>query len=345
MTDAGWLKSNNEKLVGGVALVDMRVGVRANYGPYNAKVDLGYDHNKLSVKDVFMERTFSHSNLLRLGYFIHQFGLQSATSSSMKVSMEEPTLDEEFLNTRLIGAMFMHTSGPFFGTLSVHVENEAFKKNTAETGKQGYGVMSRLVYRPIMQDGKVLHVGISGAFETPCYNADSAYNHKTFVFKTNFPTKIGCVIAQEVDILDARYLLKFSPELCAMYGRFGLEAQYYYLNVKRINAPSYKASGAYGIFRALILGEKYSYSSVDSDIGIPAPKSLECALAYSYSNFSDEKSVIFGGVMQDVSCTFNYYINKRMVCRLRYSYTHVSGQHELGSEWMHGLQTRIQFSF
>ena len=149
LMDGGLFHSDNKNFVDGVAIPDARIGVKATYGKYKAKVDIGYAYGKVSLKDIFVERQFSSHALLRVGNFVHQFGLQSSTSSSMKVTMEEPASNEAFFNSRLMGAMFVYDKNDFFGTASVHVESEALKKKSNELGKMGYGAMSRLVYRPL----------------------------------------------------------------------------------------------------------------------------------------------------------------------------------------------------
>lgn len=345
LIDGGWLNSNNDKLKSGVAIPDARLGVKASYGAYKAKVDVGFAYGKLSLKDIFVQRMFGDNNLLRMGYFVHQFGLQSCTSSSMKISMEEPESNEAFFNSRLIGAMYMHNKEAFFGTLSVHVENEAIKKTTNETGKQGYGMMSRLVYRPFREDGAIFQVGISGAFETPRYNSNAEYNHKTFILKTNFPSRIAKVTAQQAEIVDAKMLYKFTPELCAAYKRFGIESQYFYVNVQRKAQPNFKASGAYVLLRGAIIGKDYKYSSWDAGIATPQPGTLECVLGYNYTNLSDHRAGIIGGRQSDASITLNYYLNKYMIWRLHYSYTHVDDRKGFDNTTMNAIQTRFQIIF
>ena len=55
-----------------------------------------------------MQYSFNQSNLLRLGYFVHQFGLNAATSSSMKPAMEAPVSDTYFAATgRNLGLMYV----------------------------------------------------------------------------------------------------------------------------------------------------------------------------------------------------------------------------------------------
>lgn len=346
LMDGGLFHSDNKNFVDGIAIPDVRVGVKATYGKYKAKVDIGYAYGKVSLKDIFVERQFSPHALVRVGNFVHQFGLQSSTSSSMKVTMEEPTSNEAFFNCRLIGAMFVYDKDDFFGTASVHVESEALKKKSNELGKMGYGAMSRLVYRPLHDTGMLFQVGISGAYETPRYNSDPALNHTSFDLGANFPTRIAKVRAVNALIPDARNLIKFTPEMIAGYGPVALEAQYYYLQVNRKkDFKDYKASGAYGILRGLLIGGNYKHSHTDCGIATPAPGSLECVIGYNYTDMSDASSNIYGGRLKDVSFTVNYYINKYMIWRFRYSYTRTTDRLGVENQSLNAFQTRFQVIF
>lgn len=346
LLDGGLFDTKNESFSDGLAIPDFRVGVKASYGKYKAKVDVGYAYGKVSLKDVFVERQMSKSSLLRVGFFVHQFGLQSATSSSMKITMEEPTSNEAFFNSRLIGAMYIYDQNDFYGAASVHVENEAMKKPANETGDQGYGAMTRLVYRPFREAGAIFHVGISGAYESPRYNSDESLNHKSFVLGANFPSRVSKVKAMQATVTEAKHLMKFTPELTAAYGPLGLETQYYYLSVNRKdNFSNYKASGAYATLRGLIKGGDYTYSNSASGIATPPPGSLEAVLGYNYTDMSDKKADILGGRMNDVAVGFNYYINKYMIWRFRYSYTHVTNRANFENQTLNGFQTRFQVIF
>lgn len=152
----------------------------------------------------------------------------------------------------MIGLMYQHTRSKFLGTLSFFTESDAMKMTSDKLGNQGVGMMTRLVYKPFCEPGKIFHVGLSGAFETPRYSSDKELSHHSYTLSTTFPTRIAKVVAQEAVIDDAKMLYKFTPELTAAIGRVGLETQYFYVNVNRKDKPCYKASGAYGTIRALV---------------------------------------------------------------------------------------------
>ena len=96
MDGALYASPDKEMFKDGVAIPDARVGVKMSYGKWDAKVDVGFANNKVGLKDLFIQYNFDEQNLIRGGSFIHQYGLQSATSSSMKITFEEPMTSSIF---------------------------------------------------------------------------------------------------------------------------------------------------------------------------------------------------------------------------------------------------------
>ena len=346
--DGGVLGANNyhNEFVSGIALADFRAGLMMRYGQWKSKIEMGYANQALSVKDVFIEYDFNKHTLLRGGYFLHQFGMQSVFEASAKISMEEPLSNSAFYNNRLVGLMLMHEKDKFFGTLSLFAENEVMKKSADKTGSQGMGMMSRLLYRLHHEEGNIFHIGISGAFETPRYNKDAALNHSSYILKTYFPTRIARVTAQEATIDNATFLYKFSPELLLAKGHWGLEAQYYYLNVNRKNGfEAFDASGAYAVVRTIIKGKPYAYADTDAVMATPKAGAMELVAGYNYTDLSNSKAGILGGRLNDYSLSFNYYINKYVIWRVRTSYTSVGYRADKENTNLGLIETRLQIKF
>ena len=312
--------TGDKKFVDGVAIPDLRLGVKAGYGKWKAKVDVGFGYGKVGLKDTYIEYDFNESNLIRGGYFVPQFGLNSETSSSMKPSYEEPTSNEFFYaNPRLLALMHIYDKGQFFAGTTVFAEAAAMTKNATEMGKQAWGAQTRLVWRPMHSDGDAFQIGCSFNYSSP-----TGGDHNEFTYSANFPSRVSKVTIVSATIDHAKGLFKMTPEVLFMRGNIALEAQYYYMNVARKDGfRNYTAQGAYGMFRALLLGSRYRYSHADCGMATPDPRSLEVVLGYNYTNASDASAGIYGGITNDANCTFNYYINKYMIARLRYSYTNV----------------------
>lgn len=346
LMDAAFLNSSNkavdEQCVDGVNVPDIRIGMKVSYGKWEGKADIGYARGSVSPKDIFIQYNFNKQNFLRGGYFVHQFGYQSATSSSFKVSMEEPETHSAFgVGGRLVGLMYEHSDDKFMGTGSVYTDAQSFKKQTNQTGYQGTGFLTRLVYHPLIEKGNLFHVGIGLNYEL------AAENRSNMEFKAPYPVRVAGINAIGAKITDAKNDFKFSGELMAAKGHVGIEGQYIFMNVDRKgDAKSYKAWGAYGNLRFL-LNNEYEYVKNDAGIATPAPKSWELVAAYNYTDMNDAKAGFHGGKLSDWALTMNYYINKYMIWRVsghivRAGESDYSG---FNKNTFRVIETRLQFKF
>lgn len=346
LMDAAFLNSSNkavdEQCVDGVNVPDIRIGMKVSYGKWEGKADIGYARGSVSPKDIFIQYNFNKQNFLRGGYFVHQFGYQSATSSSFKVSMEEPETHSAFgVGGRLVGLMYEHSDDKFMGTGSIYTDAQSFKKQTNQTGYQGTGFLTRLVYHPLIEKGNLFHVGIGLNYEL------AAENRSNMEFKAPYPVRVAGINAIGAKITDAKNDFKFSGELMAAKGHVGIEGQYIFMNVDRKgDAKSYNAWGAYGNLRFL-LNNEYEYVKNDAGIATPAPKSWELVAAYNYTDMNDSKAGFHGGKLSDWALTMNYYINKYMIWRVsghivRAGESDYSG---FNKNTFRVIETRLQFKF
>ena len=346
LMDAAFLNSSNkavdEQCVDGVNVPDIRIGMKVSYDKWEGKADIGYARGSVSPKDIFIQYNFNKQNFLRGGYFVHQFGYQSATSSSFKVSMEEPETHSAFgVGGRLVGLMYEHSDDKFMGTGSVYTDAQSFKKQTNQTGYQGTGFLTRLVYHPLIEKGNLFHVGIGLNYEL------AAENRSNMEFKAPYPVRVAGINAIGAKITDAKNDFKFSGELMAAKGHVGIEGQYIFMNVDRKgDAKSYNAWGAYGNLRFL-LNNEYEYVKNDAGIATPAPKSWELVAAYNYTDMNDAKAGFHGGKLSDWALTMNYYINKYMIWRVsghivRAGESDYSG---FNKNTFRVIETRLQFKF
>lgn len=346
LMDAAFLNSSNkavdEQCVDGVNVPDIRIGMKVSYGKWEGKADIGYARGSVSPKDIFIQYNFNKQNFLRGGYFVHQFGYQSATSSSFKVSMEEPETHSAFgVGGRLVGLMYEHSDDKFMGTGSIYTDAQSFKKQTNHTGYQGSGFLTRLVYHPLIEKGNLFHVGIGLNYEL------AAENRSNMEFKAPYPVRVAGINAIGAKITDAKNDFKFSGELMAAKGHVGIEGQYIFMNVDRNgDAKSYNAWGAYGNLRFL-LNNEYEYVKNDAGIATPAPKSWELVAAYNYTDMNDAKAGFHGGKLSDWALTMNYYINKYMIWRVsghivRAGESDYSG---FNKNTFRVIETRLQFKF
>lgn len=337
--------ANDTKFVDGVAIPDIRLGAKASYGKWKAKIDVGFSYGKVGLKDTYFEYDFNEANLIRAGYFVPQWGLNSETSSSMKPSYEEPSPNEFFYaNPRLLAVMWEYDKGNYFAATSLFAEAAAMTNNATAMGKQGWGAQTRLVWRPRHTDGDAVQIGCSFNYSSP-----TADDHTGFDYSCNFPSRVSKVSFVQANIDNARGLFKMTPELLVMKGRLAFETQYYFMNVARRDGfHAYRAHGAYAMLRGLILGDRYTYTHADAGVATPAPHSLEAVLGYSFIDANDSKAGIKGGISHDANLTFNYYVNKWMIARLRYSYSYVKDRAVadlLPTRHVNTIEARLQIIF
>lgn len=337
----------------GVAIPDARLGLKASYGKWQAKIDVGFAYGKVGLKDLYVQYDFDKENSLRGGSFIHQYGLQSSTSSSWKITFEEPMSNAVFNMSRQLGLSYVHNGDKFLGTFSAHAEPQAIVLTPNQLGQEGYGLTSRLVARPVHENGNIVQVGISGGFATPMTGNDK---HNSFSFAGDFPTRVDKVSAIGVSMTDAMNQWKFTPELLLATGPVALEAQYFFNRVNfRNNLHSFTGQGAYATLRGLITGGHYGYSMYDGGISTPSKGSCEFVVGYNYTTLNDRKAQqmaedgtiingLYGGAANSVSATVNYYINKYMCARLNYTYMHTFNGAKLATDF-NVFQVRFQIVF
>ena len=346
--DAAYINPQHQEdeLKSGVGIPDMRVGVGFTYGQWKGKIDMGYAYGKVNMKDVWLQYDFDKENFVRGGYFIHQYGFQSSTSSSFKETMEEPQSNAVFNNDRMIGLMYEHSENKFLATASVVVETDAMKQTTDQIGNEAIGAMTRLLYRPYAERGKMFQVGISGGIEGARYSSKEELNHKQFTLATRWPTRVAKVNSQEALVTDAKTLYKFSPEIMYSYGRFAIIGQYYLNNISRDNnLESFVGSGAYVTLRTLVKGREYSPNMNDGGIATPDPGNMELCLQYNYTSLSDHTAGIYGGYLNDWALCYNFYPNKYMIWRVRASWTKVTNRSGFADNEVSILETRLQVKF
>ena len=346
--DAAYIdpQHQEDQLNSGVGIPDMRVGVGFTYGQWKGKIDMGYAYGKVNMKDVFLQYDIDKKNFIRGGYFIHQYGYQSCTSSSFKETMEEPHSNAVFNNDRMIGLMYEHTEDKFLATASVVVETDAMKQTSDATDKQALGAMTRLVYHPTIERGNMFHVGISGGIEGARYSSDKELNHKQFTLSTRWPMRVAKVNAQQAVVTDAKLMYKFSPELLYSKGRFAIIGQYFWNRITRESGlHNFTGSGAYVTLRGLIKGRDYSYTKTDGGLATPDPGNMELCLQYNYTSLSDASAGIYGGYLNDWALCYNFYPNKYMIWRVRASYTKVTNHSGFEDNHATILETRFQVKF
>lgn len=337
-----------ENFPDGLAIPEARIGVKMKYGDWSSAVDVGIAYSKIGLRNMWIQYDFNPKNAVRFGNFIHQFGLQS-TSSSVKCTFEQPVASAPFTPGLQLGAMYTHTGSRMYSATSFAAETSALTQamNYPAFNQQGYSMMTRNVWHSSKGHELIWHIGISGAFSTPQRHlADNFDIHDAFTVMANFPTRVAQKAAVSATVDNAMNLFKLSPEIVAAKGPVAFEGQYFFQQInRRQSLQAFRSQSAYATVRAMITGGSYSYSSGSAQLVNPTSNALEFVANYNYTDLSDLKADILGGRANSLSATLNYYFNPYITARLNYTYTHTWDRRDTPSFTLSAIQARLMVLF
>lgn len=354
--DVGGFIPAQPEFKAGVALPDVRLGALMNFDKFEARVDIGYQSYKFVPADIYLQYHINDHSIVKGGFFVHQYGIQSATGASTKIGMEAPVAQNAFGYGRLPGAMYVYQNGKILSASSLFAQNTAAFKFANELGQTGFGAMTRFVWHPDTTSGNIFHIGVSAAMQSANFSGDS--KNAVCTFRSTFPTKISDVTCVSASVDQVSSIFRISPEILWSKGRVAVEGEGYFLNAARKDGlPSFRGYGAYMQTRILLnKNAKYKYSPWIGYVATPGAKSWELVAGYSYADLNcnditaanPEATPIKGGRVNSASLTLNYYIHKYVTARLNYNYTRRTGYTaDPAHPSLHTniIQARIQFLF
>lgn len=343
LVDAATFSDKNVELTDGVAIRDFRMGLKATYDQFFFKADASYANNKVSLKDIYLQYNLSEKALVRAGHFTVPFGLSSAYGTAHKQFMAEPSSNVYQMGRR-VGIMHSLWNDQLWLSYGAFADVKSISESTDKSGKQGYTIGERFVYRPFSADGQLLQVGFS--MNHTQAEATGKDNPRVFNYNTTYLTVVDKTKAVDAVIDQARYENKYTVELAGIYKNFALESQYYWSNIKRKDSPSFNSDGFYVTAKGILLNKAdYKYNKQTAGINSPANKALELAVGYSMLNMNSSKTGIYGGKMDDISVGLAFYWNKYVTVRTNYSYITVKTKDEDPKKRVNAFQCRVQYYF
>lgn len=295
------------------------------------EVDLDFAGSETELKDAFLKYTFNSGNLnIKAGHYKESLGMETTTTSRYLTFMERSFISK-LDASRHLGIQVNHwkdkyllTGGLHFNTVGDAEEVTYTKDNNKDYGiDEGYSLTGRVVYRPIIDQDKVLHLGVSGSYRTPKTHVEVP---NSFRYSTRSHTSINRKKYLDTDDLadmkDANYL---NLELAGRYKGFMFQGEYKNVNVMRLNdLESVNINGFYIQGAYLLLGGHHNYNKAEGEFTRLTPGKkygdLELALRYDYVDANDATAQVFGGSAEGYSVGLNYYFNPNVKFMMNYVY-------------------------
>lgn len=214
--------------------------------------------------------------------------------------------------------------GVHFNTQGEYEEVEFSQDQNKDYGiDEGYSLTGRGVFRPIIDEDKVLHLGVAGTYRTPKTHTEVPNN---FRYSTRTHTSINRKKYIDTDdIADVETVVGYDLELAGAYKNFMFQGEYKSFTINRLDdLESFDISGGYIQAGYLLFGGRYNYNKAEGEFTrLTRGKDfgeLEVALRYDYVNANDFDAEIYGGSVEGYAVGLNYYFNPNVKFMVNYIY-------------------------
>lgn len=204
---------------------------------------------------------------------------------------------------------------------------ESCRDGSLNAGDEGWGVSSRLIYNPILEKDKLIHLGIAGNYRVPDDTGDVAKSRGLSVtYETNNMSNLDLI---NTSIRDVDSIKMLGLEAAGMYGPFSVGGEYTQQWVDRKDGSDNVAlNGWYTEAAWSITGEPRKYKEGNFRYLEPAKAfslknggwgAWELATRYASADLNDGSFT--GGELSNFTVALNWYINSNF--RMMADWTHL----------------------
>ena len=321
-------------------LVDVRLGGKVTMGNWYLNLDVCYSNNKVSIKDAFLQYS-KNNHYFRAGHQYVFTGIDQPNSSNDMLLNATSNIGGFLDNGRRLGFTYTRAVPNYYLTAGVFMGDDIHVRSTV---KQGYSAVLRTLWRPINEEYRLFHVGISGLYKVP--NELKGTDYKNITFSNRGAVRSKGPELHYLAINNAKKQVQCVGEFYGFHRKWMAMGEYYWTRVNRRDAIAYKAHGGYLEGGYLLKGKHFGYDQVDAFPMMPTDKGSVLLVArYNQSQMNDEKSGLYAGNQKDFSIGVDYFYNKHISTRLNYSYVKLDEHSTIGKEDLHVIQCRLQFRF
>ncbi|MEP5340763.1 MAG: porin [Algibacter sp.] len=332
--DGGLFFDNNtyNPIGNGVTIRRARVAMKvAMHKNWYGEIDFDFSGSATEIKDAYIKYTNDARDFnIKAGHFREGFSMETTTTSRY-VTFIERSLASKFSPSRHLGfqANYMKEKYLFIGGLhfnsqgdfeEVEFSQDANKDNGTD---EGYSITGRVVYRPIIDNDKVIHIGVGASYRTPKTHLEVPNNYR---FSTRSVSNVNRKKYLDTDdILNVENNTLFNVELAGAYKNIMFQSEYVNNSISRETGFSdVSLNGFYAQTGYLLFGGKYNYNKNEGEFTQITRGSkkgeLEAAFRFDYIDLNDETAAIFGGSANAYTLGLNYHFNSNVKLMLNYSY-------------------------
>lgn len=342
LLDGGVFFSDSTDLGNAVTISDLRLGFAVRFlQNWSGRMELGYAASKVSIKDVFIEYTRGGVHSVKVGHYFEPFAIDIRIGTTDYRMLTMSATDKAFGDRRKLGASYIYDNHRVTASVGVFSDGDV---DNVKSLNEGYSLTGKFVGRPVYDDEKLVHLGVSARF-----SEHDKEENRMVTYVAGAPTELltkenNQFIKAEVSDMINQW--RFSTDIIMYYKRWYLQSEFILAHVNRFGVPNYTGQGGYGQLGFLLLGNKqYRYNQGQGWVTNPDGGNMELLFRYNMTSLNDSKAGVFGGREQDVTVGVNYFFNKYIAARLNYTRVMVGDHAPGGKEDFDLVQARVQFSF
>ncbi len=319
----------------GIAINDTRLGVMGSFlKNWDYKIEICFDKKAISFRDVFIKYNFNSKHHLQFGNVFMGYGLKPLGLAYKFI--DDATVDNTLCPARKIGLVYLLTTDHFNFNGGVYSDGNIDNGNSKFD--QGVILSAKAIYRPIIDETTVLHIGVAPMYtNSPNAATFTGVFPETFTTAGNTPRYIlhdgsnGAAVS-----FDGTHYSRYEAELIFIQQKFLFETHYQGASFE-LNNNRYHVGGILAQCSYLLIGDQQNYNKKTGLCQNASPRNLEILARYDYLDLND------GGNQGDLTIGVNYFFTKHFNMKLNYGV--VQEHHGDYHKTYNAVQVRAQFSF
>lgn len=321
--------AKNNRPVNGTQIRRGRIALSGTvYNDYDYMIETDFANDGVAVKDLFLVYhgfNFDTPLELTVGHQKHAMSMEIQESSndimfterSFVSALTTPFFDRAIgVNAKAFGPNWNVQSGIYGDSMGSSSNNTGVTANTDTNEGRGFGI--RGTWAPIMEEGKVLHVGANYGYRKTSEDRLANSNSARFRYRTTNMSNLALVDSNatlaNVDDVKTGIL-----ELSAMYGPLSFQSEFAKSDVSSKTQADADFTSWYAQVGYTLTGESRTYKGSDGEFKRLTPKnefSLKKGtwgaweVAARYDEIDLEDGIVAGGEAKRVSLSLNWYLNE-----------------------------------
>jgi len=318
----------------GITVRRMRFAIKAEFWKnWYGEIDLDFESSGTEIKDAYLKYTPDSGKWnMKAGHFKEGYGMETTTTSRYLTFMER-SFANAFDPSRHLGFQYnyfgnkvLFVGGLHFNTIGdaeeVGITKDANKKEGID---EGYSLTGRLVWAPINETDKLLHLGVAATHRTPKTYWERDNTGPLYRISTRSHSAVNrkkYLDTNDIPFVDN--VFGYTLELAGKYKNIMFQSEYKIHNVNMIEGENASFNAYYLQGAMLLNGGRHNYNKKEGEYTRITPGSekgdIELALRYDYIDLNDFDAEIYGGSADGYTLGLNYYVNPNVKFMANYTY-------------------------